>query len=171
MADHRYAAGYDSSGYEIVAEVIRQAGKEKPADAALREVLKSLRDLRAFDATESPDGFSLLRCMSGCAMNAAWRPNAARPAVERRFRKTKPASRWPNCAPGGSAVTAEVMDVNDDWLRSLQREPKLWLRAKRGRAEWLAEKLSGAEVSPLCRMPGVRTAKRICSDAGIHGAI
>ena len=39
--------------------------------------------------------------------------------------------------------------MNDDWLRSLQREPKLWLRARRGQGESLAQKLSGAEVSPL----------------------
>ena len=38
--------------HEIAAEVIRQTGKDKPADAALREVLKSLRDLAPFDATE-----------------------------------------------------------------------------------------------------------------------
>src|SRR5271156_6389617 len=38
--------------HEIAAEVIRKTGKDKPADAALREVLKSLRDLAPFDATE-----------------------------------------------------------------------------------------------------------------------
>jgi hypothetical protein len=38
--------------HEIAAEVIRQAGQDKPADATLREVLKSLRDLAPFDATE-----------------------------------------------------------------------------------------------------------------------
>jgi 16S rRNA (cytosine967-C5)-methyltransferase len=47
------------------------------------------------------------------------------------------------------AWTAECMEISDDWLRSLQREPKLWLRAKRGQAEALAEKLPGAEISPL----------------------
>ena len=41
------------------------------------------------------------------------------------------------------------MEVSDEWLCSLQREPKLWLRAKRGTAAALAEKLLGAEVSPL----------------------
>jgi 16S rRNA (cytosine967-C5)-methyltransferase len=45
--------------------------------------------------------------------------------------------------------TAQAMAVNDDWLRSLQREPKLWLRSKRGQAQDLAERLVGAEVSPL----------------------
>jgi 16S rRNA (cytosine967-C5)-methyltransferase len=47
------------------------------------------------------------------------------------------------------AWTAEAMAVNDDWLRSLQREPKLWLRSKRGQAQALAERLIGAEVSEL----------------------
>ena len=43
------------------------------------------------------------------------------------------------------------MDVNDDWLRSLQREPKLWLRAKRGQAEWLAKQLRLARtLAPPC---------------------
>jgi 16S rRNA (cytosine967-C5)-methyltransferase len=41
------------------------------------------------------------------------------------------------------------MDVTDEWLLSLQREPKLWLRAKRGTAESLAKTLFAAEVSPL----------------------
>ena len=41
------------------------------------------------------------------------------------------------------------MDVTDDWLRSLQREPKLWLRAKRGQAEMLAEKLRARKSAPL----------------------
>src|SRR5471032_587630 len=38
--------------HEIAAEVIRQTGKDKPADAALREVLKQIKDLAPFDATE-----------------------------------------------------------------------------------------------------------------------
>ena len=36
----------------IAAEVIRKTGKDKPADAALREVLKQIKDLAPFDATE-----------------------------------------------------------------------------------------------------------------------
>ena len=38
--------------HEIAVEVIRKAGQDKPADAALRKVLKSLRDPAPFDATE-----------------------------------------------------------------------------------------------------------------------
>jgi 16S rRNA (cytosine967-C5)-methyltransferase len=47
------------------------------------------------------------------------------------------------------AWTAGQMEVGDEWLCSLQREPKLWLRAKRGTAAALAEKLLGAEAGPL----------------------
>ena len=130
--------------HEIAAEVIRQAGKDKPADAALREVLKSLRDLAPFDATEVARTVFIyyrwhvwLRDERGveAKMRLALRLNrrfqdneASVPLAELRARAVPP---W----------TVEVMEVNDDWLRSLQREPKLWLRAKRGRAEWLAEKL------------------------------
>jgi 16S rRNA (cytosine967-C5)-methyltransferase len=138
--------------HEIAAEVIRRAGRDKPADAALREVLKSLRDLAPFDATEAARTVFIyyrwhawLRDERGveAKMRLALRLNrrfqdneASIPLAELRARAVP-------------AWTAEVMEVNDDWLRSLQREPKLWLRARRGRAEWLAQKLSGAEVSPL----------------------
>jgi 16S rRNA (cytosine967-C5)-methyltransferase len=47
------------------------------------------------------------------------------------------------------AWTAEHLEVSDEWLRSLQRETKLWLRAKRGTAGDLADKLFGAEVSAV----------------------
>ena len=132
------------SVHEIAAEVIRKAGKDKPADAALREVLKSLRDLAPFDATEVARMVFIyyrwhawLRDERGveAKMRLALRLNrrfqdneASVPLAELRARAVPP---W----------TVEVMEVNDDWLRSLQREPKLWLRAKHGRAELLAEKL------------------------------
>ena len=138
--------------HEIAAEVIRQTGKDKPADAALREVLKSLRDLAPFDATEVARTVFIyyrwhvwLRDERGVEqkMRLALRLNrefqeneSAIPLADLRAKAVPP---W----------TAEAMAVNDDWLRSLQREPKLWLRSKRGQAQALAEKLIGAEVSEL----------------------
>jgi 16S rRNA (cytosine967-C5)-methyltransferase len=41
------------------------------------------------------------------------------------------------------------MDVSDEWLGSLQREPNLWLRARRGKAAELAAKLKDADICPL----------------------
>jgi 16S rRNA (cytosine967-C5)-methyltransferase len=138
--------------HEIAAEVIRQTGKDKPADAALREVLKSCRDLAPFDATEVAKTVFIyyrwhawLRDERGVEakmrlalrLNQQFQDNEAGVPLSELRAKAVPA--W----------TAEVMDVSDDWLRSLQREPKLWLRAKRGQAAALAEKLAGAGVSPL----------------------
>ena len=138
--------------HEIAAEVIRQTGKDKPADAALRQVLKSLRNLAPFDATEVAKTVFIyyrwhvwLREERGVEakmrlalrLNQRFQDNEASIALSELRAKAVPA--W----------TAECLEISDDWLRSLQREPKLWLRAKRGEAESLAEKLSGAEVSPL----------------------
>jgi len=138
--------------HEIAAEVIRKAGKDKPADAALREVLKSLRDLAPFDATEVARTVFIyyrwhvwLREERGVEskmrlalrLNQRFQENEASVPLSELRAKAVPA--W----------TANSLDVTDDWLRSLQREPKLWLRAKRGNAESLAEKLPGAEVSSL----------------------
>ncbi len=130
--------------HEIAAEVIRKASRDKPADAALREVLESCRELAPFDATEVARTVFIyyrwhvwLRDERGVEakmrlalrLNRRFQDNEANvPLAELRARAVPP---W----------TTEVMEVNDDWLRSLQREPKLWLRAKRGQAELLAEKL------------------------------
>ena len=136
--------------HEIAAEVIRQTGRDKPADAALREVLKSLRDLAPFDATEVARTVFIyyrwhvwLRDERGVEskmrlalrLNQRFRDNEANVPLSELRAKAVPA--W----------TAEAMAVSDDWLLSLQREPKLWLRAKHGQAAPLAEKLAGAEVS------------------------
>jgi 16S rRNA (cytosine967-C5)-methyltransferase len=138
--------------HEIAAEVIRQTGKDKPADAALRQVLKSLRDLAPFDATEVARTVFIyyrwhvwLREERGVEskLRLALRLND-------RFRADETSVPFSELrAKAVPAWTVAEMDVTDDWLLSLQREPKLWLRAKRGTAESLAKILSGAEVSPL----------------------
>ena len=136
----------------VAAEVIRKTGKDKPADAALREVLKQIKDLAPFDATEIAKTVFLyyrwhvwLREERGveAKMRFAIRLN-------QRF-QSNPAS-VPIAELRANAVpawTAEQMEVSDEWLLSLQREPKLWLRAKRGTADALARTLFAADVSPL----------------------
>jgi len=136
--------------HEIAAEVIRKTGKDKPADAALREVLKSLRDLAPFDATEIAKTVFIyyrwhvwLREERGvdAKMRLALR-------LDERFRANE--ANVPLAELRAKAVpawAAEYLQISDDWLRSLQREPKLWLRAKRGTAGSLARKLFPAELS------------------------
>ena len=138
--------------HDIAAEVIRKTGRDRPADAALRALLKQAKDLAPFDATEIARTVFIyyrwhawLRDERGVEsklrlalrLDERFRTNESNiPLAEVRV-KTVPA--W----------TAECLEPSDDWLRSLQREPKLWLRAKRGQAAALTEKLSGAETSPL----------------------
>ncbi len=137
---------------EIAAEVIRQTGKDKPADAALREVLKQIKDLAPFDATEVAKTVFIyyrwhvwLREERGveAKMRLALRLNQRFQADEGSIPlaelRAKAVPAW----------TAAEMEVTDEWLRALQREPKLWLRAKRGTGAALARTLFAAEVSPL----------------------
>jgi 16S rRNA (cytosine967-C5)-methyltransferase len=138
--------------HEIAAEVIRQTGKDKPADAALREVLKQIKDLAPFDATEIAKSVFIYYRWHVWLRNERGVESKMRLALrlDNRFRANE--SSVPLAELREKAVPAwmaEQMNVSDDWLRSLQREPKLWLRAKRGTAKSLAEKLFGAEVSPL----------------------
>src|ERR1039457_6520045 len=107
---------------EIAAEVIRKTGKDKPADAALREVLKSLRNLAPFDATEVAKTVFIyyrwhvwLRDERGveAKMRLALRLN-------QRFQDSE--TNVPLSELRAKAIPSwmpEVMEVNDDWLFSL----------------------------------------------------
>lgn len=139
---------------EIVAEVIRSASRDKPADTALREVLKQTRNLAPFDATEVSKLVFLYYRWHGWIRDE--RGVEARLRLARRLAErfqSNPASipvaeLRANTVP---AWTAEQMDAGDDWLRSLQCEAKLWLRAKHGQSAALAEKLrlAGTSAPPV----------------------
>ncbi len=138
---------------EIAAEVIRSTSRDKPADAALREVLKQTRNLAPFDATEvSKTVFLYYRWHSWLRDERGGVEGKMRLALRLadRFR-ANPAS-VPMTELRAKAVpawAAEQLEVSDDWLRSLQREPKLWLRVKRGQAAAMLDKLPGTHVSPM----------------------
>jgi 16S rRNA (cytosine967-C5)-methyltransferase len=140
------------STQEIAAEVIRTANREKPADAALREVLKEFRDLPPFDAREVSSLVFLYYRWHGWTRDE--RGVEAKLRMARRLAERFQAN--PTSIPMAElrakavpAWTAEQMDLGEDWLRSVQREPKLWLRVKRGQAVALMEKLSGSHISPV----------------------
>ena len=139
--------------HEIAAEVIRQTGRDKPADAALREVLKQIKDLAPFDATEIARTVFIYYRWHVWLRDERGAESKMRLALrlDERFRANE--SNMPLAELRAKAVpawTAEHMEVPDEWLRSLQRAPKLWLRAKRGTADTLAEKLrlAGTSIPP-----------------------
>jgi 16S rRNA (cytosine967-C5)-methyltransferase len=136
---------------EIAAEVIRSTSRDKPADAALREVLKQTRNLAPFDATEvSKTVFAYYRWHGWLREERGGVEGKMRLALRLADRfQTKPAS-VPMAEIRALAVptwAAEQMELSDDWLRSLQPEPKLWLRVKRGQAASMLAKLPGAHGS------------------------
>jgi 16S rRNA (cytosine967-C5)-methyltransferase len=138
----------DISVHDIAVEVVRTAGRDKPADAALREVLRDMRNLPPFDAAEvSRSVFNYYR------WHAWTREDRGADAAMHSARKL--ADRFRNDPNSFQAAelrakvvpawTLEAMDVNEAWLRSLQCEPTLWLRAKRGMSETLMRGLPGLE--------------------------
>ncbi|HEX5219569.1 MAG TPA: RsmB/NOP family class I SAM-dependent RNA methyltransferase [Verrucomicrobiae bacterium] len=134
---------------EIAAEVIRRTNREKPADAALREVLRRQRNLPPFDAAEvSHIVFRHYRWHGWLRQerNLEGKLRLAQ-RLEDRF-KANPDS-IPLADLRARAVPAwllDEMEINEAWLRALQREPKLWLRAKRGPERSLAGKLGLIET-------------------------
>lgn len=134
------------SVHDIAVEVIRTAGRDKPADQALREVLKAMRDLPPFDAAEvSRTVFNYYR-WHGWLRDE--RTVDARMRLARRLAERSRANTIPYAELRAKAVpawTSEVLDVSDDWVKSLQREPTLWLRARRGMSAALLQSLPGAD--------------------------
>ena len=138
----------DISVHDIAVEVVRTAGRDKPADAALREVLREMRNLPPFDAAEvSRSVFNYYR------WHAWTREDRGADAAMHSARKL--ADRFRN-DPNSFQVaelrskvvpawTLDAMDVSEAWLRALQCEPTLWLRAKRGMSEVLMRGLPGLE--------------------------
>lgn len=125
-------------------EVIRSANREKPADAALREVLKRMRDLPPFAASEVSKLVFLYYRWHGWIRDER--------GVEAKLRLARRLAERFQANPASfsaaelrekvvPAWTAEQIELTDDWLRSLQRKPKLWLRAKRGHVAELARSL------------------------------
>lgn len=136
------------SVHELAVEVIRSAGRAKPADQALRDILKRQRDLPPFDAAAVSRAVFTYYRWHGWLRDE--RTVDARMRLSRRLAErfqSNPKS-FPVAELRERAVpawAAEVMPLTEEWLRSLQREPVLWLRTKAGRSETLLHQLSGAE--------------------------
>jgi 16S rRNA (cytosine967-C5)-methyltransferase len=142
----------DISVHDIAVEVVRTAGRDKPADAALREVLREMRDLPPFDAAEvSRNVFDYYRWHSWTreerGADAAMR--LARRLADRFRNDPKSFTAAELRSKVVPAWTLDALDVSEAWLRSLQSESTLWLRAKRGMGETLMRHLPGLQPSEI----------------------
>jgi 16S rRNA (cytosine967-C5)-methyltransferase len=140
------SAAFHPDVLRIAADVIRKADREHPADAVLRETFKRLRVL-------SPEE---TRAISNTVFTYfRWRgflTPEKDPQVEEALELAAQFEQDPFSFTSEDLrahavpewVNAEVT-ASDDWFRTLQRPPNLWLRARRGQGTALAAKLGNAE--------------------------
>jgi len=138
----------DISVHDIAVEVIRTANREKPADQALREVLKAMRNLPPFDAAEVSRAVFTYYRWHGWLREERTADNRMRLARRLAERYRNNPTSFPAAELRTNVVpswTTQELEVSDAWLHSLQQETTLWLRAKRGLSEALLRGLPGME--------------------------
>jgi len=137
---------------KLAASVIANSSRTQPADAVLREHLRSTRDWTKAETAQASQAVfafyrwggwingelkleSQIRSALEFADEFVRRPQAF--TDEELLARTLP--EWVNAA----------LPVSATWLRALQAEPTLWLRAKPGRAQSLAQVLGHTQPGPL----------------------
>jgi 16S rRNA (cytosine967-C5)-methyltransferase len=140
---------------QFAAGVIRGSAKERPADAVLREVLKADASLTAVQRRAvSQAVFTYYRWRGWhdrkreVEARIAWSLELAERFRENPFTVTAEMLR----AKAVPEWLQAEMDCPEPWLRSLQWEPRLWLRSRPGKARELATKLGQCRVERRCVM-------------------
>jgi len=133
----------------FAARVIRQTSKERPADAVLREALKADESLTAAQRREIAGAvFAYYRWRGWhdrkreVESRVAWSLELADKYRKNPFTLSGDALR----SKAVPEWLAAELDFSEPWLRSLQREPRLWLRARPGKARELANKLGDCKI-------------------------
>ena len=133
----------------IAADIIRKTARDRPADAVLREALKSDTTLTAVQRREiSQAMFAYYRWRGWhdrkreVESRIAWSLELADKFKKNPFTLAAEALR----AKAVPEWILTEMDCPEAWLRSLQWEPRLWLRARPGKARELANKLGQCKV-------------------------
>ncbi|HYG23216.1 MAG TPA: RsmB/NOP family class I SAM-dependent RNA methyltransferase [Verrucomicrobiae bacterium] len=133
--------------FKLAADVIA-AAEAKPADQALRQVLKAHRQLPPWDAAEiSQIVFAFYRWQG-------WIREAG--DLEAQLRRARALAHQFDRKPDGIPLAElreravpswvhEQVAVSEAWLKSLQQQPRLWLRARKGQGSGLARTLQHCE--------------------------
>jgi 16S rRNA (cytosine967-C5)-methyltransferase len=138
---------------QIALTVIQRSSRELPADQALREELKRQRGLLPGDGREAAQAmFAWFRWRGWLGETPDEGALAAAVVMQERFDRAP--ETFPDAELASRAVpswTGAEVAVSKGWLRSLQRTPKLWLRAPARKGSELAQQLGSAH--PAARMP------------------
>jgi 16S rRNA (cytosine967-C5)-methyltransferase len=140
---------------QLTARVVAAAGREQPADAALREALGSRRLLTPEQTRAvSRAVFTYFRWFGWLDL-ARPLPTQIRHALDLAHGFAERPESFSNeklvdrCVPDWARAQVEVAPA---WVRTLQSEPSLWLRARRGQGETLVAKLGAAKLEKA-RLP------------------
>lgn len=133
---------------QIAAEVISRADRDHSADAVLREALRSRRLPTAPQRREITGAvFNYYRWL-GWLDRARPLPTQIKYAVELAQGFAERSESFSDAKLVERAVPPWVTDemtVSPAWVRALQAEPKLWLRARREQGPALVQKLGAAK--------------------------
>jgi 16S rRNA (cytosine967-C5)-methyltransferase len=133
-----------SSLIALVERILLGADRSHPADALLREELKAARGLYPEDPREITRAvFSYFRWLGWLEQKQPL-PDQVMQALS----LADQFARTPNSFSEADLLARTIpswvsteLDLTADWVRSLQNEPKLWLRARRGQGDALSAQL------------------------------
>ncbi len=137
---------------ELVARIIKKVGSEVAADLALRQELKRRRTISPDAAAQvsravfrhyrwlgwlKPDAEAELQIAQANGLAEAFRTRPTEISDADLRAKAVPAWTW------------DVLSADAQWLRALQTEPQLWLRARPGHRDQVASQLNLTRNGPL----------------------
>ena len=143
-----------STPMEIAVEIIAASSRERPADRVMKDRLRDLPPTASALRREISE--AVFAWFKWCGWYGFKHPNQARIQqaldLHRRFQSHPEAfdadllrqrviPSWAN----------EHVDFNDGWVQTLQQNPRLWLRSRRGKRASLTQELGG----PHAVVPGV----------------
>jgi 16S rRNA (cytosine967-C5)-methyltransferase len=133
----------------VAANVVARADWSKPADAVLRATLREHGGIsREEGGTIGGAVFAYYRWRGWLGQKAEVKHAIYRALeLDELFRKRPQSISEEGLRRAIPRWVAGEMDVSTEWLRALQTEPVLWLRARPGQGGGLAEKLPGATPS------------------------
>ncbi len=145
----RLVSGTDSKLFDLARTIIQSTSRKTPADKALRETLENQRNLtRKQSARVSQMVFAYYRWLGWLEQRTAL-PRQIEAALDLSSRFEKRPETFSDSELIERSVPAWLgneMPVTPDWARALQRKPKLWLRARRGRGAKLASRLGSSRT-------------------------
>jgi 16S rRNA (cytosine967-C5)-methyltransferase len=141
----------DSATLNHAARVLATIAPDLPADVALRRYLVDARKLGPREKRAiSRAVFAYFRWLQWLEPKASFQKQVEQAAaLQERFNSDEKSVKAETLA--ARAVPAwlhEEMELPPEYLRQLQREPTLWLRARPGTAGQLARELGNAEMTP-----------------------